>query len=226
LLNLTHIESFEGIDSDLLKEINQIGKIKTFLEGSPAFDSDDTLKHFYIILDGIIKVYRYNPKNNREQTLYLLKQNDFFDTLTLLDGNYHEVMTTVLETSKALELPIEKVREWINTKPEFNRAFFPYMAKQLREVEELATDISLYDTSTRLMKLLLKNIDSKNPLKELKLLQKLSHEELASMVGSVRAVVNRYLQQLKKEGIIDIKRKKIAINDVAKLLERVEDEYK
>jgi CRP-like cAMP-binding protein len=226
LLNLTHIDSFDSIDSDLLKEINQIGKIRTFLKGSPAFDSDKTLKYFYIILDGVIKVYRYNPKNNREQTLYILKQNDFFDTLTLLDGKYHEVMTMTLETSKVLELPIHKVREWIETKPEFNRAFFPYMAKQLREVEELATDISLYDTSTRLIKLLLKNIDSKNPLKELKLLQKLSHEELASMIGSVRAVVNRYLQQLKKEGIIDIKRKKIAINDVKKLLERVEDEYK
>ena len=226
MLNLTHIESFEKIDSDLLKEINQVGKIKTFLKGSPAFDCDDTLKHFYIILDGVIKVYRYNPQNNKEQTLYLLKQNDFFDTLTLLDGKYHEVMTLTLETSKVLELPIQKVREWIETKPEFNKAFFPYMAKQLREVEELATDISPYDTSTRLIKLLLKNIDPTNPLKELKLLQKLSHEELASMIGSVRAVVNRYLQQLKKEGIIDIKRKKIAVNDVAKLLERVEDEYK
>ena len=226
MLNLTHIKNFENTDKELLKEINRYGKIVTFLEGSPAIDSDKTLKNFYIILSGIIKVYRYNPNNNREQTLYILKKNDLFDVLTVLDGKYHEVMTTALETTKVLELPIEKVREWIETKPEFNKIFYPYMAKQLREVEELATDISLYDTPTRLMKLLLKNIDLSNPVKELGLLQKLSHEELASMIGSVRAVVNRYLQQLKRDGIIDIKRKKIAVNDVAKLLERVENDYK
>jgi len=226
LLNLTKLESFKTIDQDLLSDINKVGKIKTYFEGSPAMDSDDTLKYFYVVLSGNIKVYRYNPSNNREQTLYMLKKNDFFDVLTLLDGNYHEVMTTALETSKVLQLPIKKVREWIETKPEFNKVFYPYMARQLREVEELATDISLYDTSTRLMKLLLKNIDIKNPVKELGLLQKLSHEDIASMIGSVRTVVNRYLQQLKKEGIIDIKRKKIAINDVAKLLQKVENEYK
>jgi len=226
LQSLTQLNNFKTIDEKLLSDINRYGKVVTFLEGSPAIDSDKTLNNFYIILSGMIKVYRYNPKNNREQTIYILKQSDMFDVLTLLDGNYHEVMTTALETSKVLELPIKKVREWIQTNPEFNKVFYPYLAKQMREVEELATDISLYDTSTRLMKLLLKNIDLKNPVKELGLLQKLSHEEIASMIGSVRAVVNRYLQQLKKEGIIDIKRKKIAINDITKLLERVEDDYK
>jgi len=226
LYDIKDLDIFKTLDKELINEIKKHSRIITYLEGSPAMDSDTTLKCFYIIYDGLIKVYSYNPKNNREQTLYLLKRNDFFDILTLLDGKYHEVMTTAIETTRVIELPIQKVREWISTKPEFNKLFFPYMAKQMREVEELATDISLYDTSTRLMKLLLKNIDLKHPVKELGLLQKLSHEEIASMIGSVRAVVNRYLQQLKKEGIIDIKRKKIAINDVAELLQRVENEYK
>ena len=226
MLNLTKIDTFKYIDNNLLKDINKYGKIITYLEGSTAIDSDQTQQYFYIILSGLIKVYQYNPQNNREQTLYLLKQNDMFDVLTVLDGKTHEVMTTALETSKVLQLPIQKVREWIETNPEFNKMFYPYMAKQMRELEELATDISLYDTSTRLMKLLLKNIDSKDPIKKFSLLQKLSHEEIASMIGSVRAVVNRYLQQLKKDGIIDIKRKKIAINDIHKLLQRVENDYK
>jgi len=223
--NIENLNLFKNLDHDLLLEIKRNSRVVTYLKGSPAMDSDKTLNCFYFILKGLIKVYSYNPKNNREQTLYLLQKEDMFDVLTLLDKRSHEVMTTALETSKVLELPIHKVREWIESKPEFNRIFYPYMAKQLRELEELATDISLYDTSTRLIKLLLKNLDLTKPVKELGLLQKLSHEEIASMIGSVRAVVNRYLQQLKKDGIIDIKRKKIAINDIKALLEKVEHEY-
>ena len=84
------------------------------------------------------------------------------------------------------------------------------MAKQLREVEELATDISLYDTSTRLMKLLLKNIDPTNPLKELKLLQKLSHEELASIIHKSRTHITNTLRLLNlcskaQEALVDKK---------------------
>ncbi|WP_353661557.1 Crp/Fnr family transcriptional regulator [Hydrogenimonas sp. SS33] len=225
MLHLTKLEPFEGLSQQLIDEINRIGVIREYRKGEPAMDPDDTLRHFYIILEGRIKVYQYNPQNNREQTLYLLGPHDMFDVLTVLDGRRHEVMTEALDDVKVLELPIDKVREWLDTNPAFNRAFFPYMARQMRQVEELATDLSLYDTSTRLMKLILKNLDLKNPVKHLGLLQNLSHDEIASMIGTVRHVVNRHLQQLKKEGILNIERKKLAVNDVKRLLEKVEEEY-
>ncbi len=225
MLHLKKLEPFEGLGEKLIEEINRVGKIREYDKGSPAMDADDTLKHFYIILEGRIKVYRYNPQNNREQTLYLLGPRDMFDVLTVLDGQRHEVMTEALDDAKVLELPIEKVREWIDENPAFNRAFFPYMARQMRQVEELASDLSLYDTSTRLMKLLLKNLDLSSPVKHLGLLHNLPHEEIASMIGTVRHVVNRHLQQLKKEGILNIERKKLAVNNVKKMLERVEQEY-
>ncbi len=188
-------------------------------------DSDDTLKFFYLIGEGRIKVYQYNPDNNREQTLYLLGPGDMFDVLVLLDGRRHDVMTEALDDVTVLELPIEKVREWLDKNPAFNRAFFPYIAKQMRHVEELAADLSLYDTSTRLMKLILRNLDLKNPVSHLGLLQNLPHDEIASLIGTVRHVVNRHLQQLKREGILNVERKKLAVNDVEKLLQKVENEY-
>jgi len=223
--HMAKIEPFEGLSDQLIDEINRVGLIREYPKGYPAMDADDTLRAFYIIIEGRLKVYQYNPHNNREQTLYLLGPHDMFDVLTVLDGLRHDVMTEAIDTVKALELPIEKVREWLDTNPAFNRAFFPYMAKQMRQVEELATDLSLYDTSTRLMKLILKNLDLKSPVKHLGLLQNLPHEEIASMIGTVRHVVNRHLQQLKREGILNIERKRLAVNDVKKLLEKVEREY-
>ncbi len=225
MLHLTKIEPFEGIGEQLIDEINRVGRIREYPKGSPAMDPDDTMRNFYIILEGRIKVYRYNPQNNREQTLYLLGPKDMFDVLTVLDGRRHEVMTEAIDDAKVLELPIEKVREWLQANPAFNRAFLPYLARQMRQVEELASDLSLYDTSTRLMKLILKNLDISKPVKHLGLLHNLPHEEIASMIGTVRHVVNRHLQQLKKEGILNIERKKLAVNNVKKLLEKVEREY-
>ncbi len=220
---MLHLKSIAGLDelsSSLIKEINEIGKIKIYPENSPAMDSDDTLKHFYIVLEGCIKVFQYNPDKNREQTLYLLRRKDFFDVLTLLDHKPHEVYTTALQTSQVLELPIERVRTWLHTNPAFNKAFFPYLSRQFREIESLATDLSLYDTSTRLIKLLLKNLN--NSAKNLPLLNKLSHEDIASLIGTARQVVSRQLQELKKEGIIDIERKRIHLKNLDKLIDKVQ----
>lgn len=219
MLHLKTIEGFEDLGSSLIDEINSIGNIRIYPQNTPAMDSDDTMEHFYIVLEGCIKVFQYNPDNNKEQTLYMLEKKDFFDVLTVLDEKPHEVYTLVLETSQVLELPIKKVREWIYTNPVFNKAFFPYLSRQFRQVEELATDLSLYDTSTRLIKLLMKNLNDSS--KNMPLLHKLSHEEIASLIGTARQVVNRQLQELKKEGIINIKRKKITLENINKLIDKI-----
>ncbi len=53
------------------------------------------------------------------------------------------------------------------------------------------------DAGTRLMKLFLQHTVPGNPHPRLNLINDLSNEELAGMIGSVRVVVSRYLQQLK-----------------------------
>lgn len=55
------------------------------------------------------------------------------------------------------------------------------------------------------------------------LIQDLSHEEIASMIGTVRKVLNRNIQKLKHDGIIDIKRKNIEIQDMQQLLDKLPD---
>ena len=97
------------------------------------------------------------------------------------------------------------------------------MAKQLRGVEALAIDLSLYDIYDRLVHLFVRYLDRSDPTNpKFKLIDNLSHEEIASMVGSVRKVVNRALQKLKKEGIVDISRKKLKLQSLQKLLDKIE----
>ncbi|MBP9612858.1 MAG: winged helix-turn-helix domain-containing protein, partial [Sulfurospirillum sp.] len=85
-------------------------------------------------------------------------------------------------------------------------------------------DLSLYDTTTRLVKLIARNIEQEDGKQTLKLINNLSHEELANLIGTVRKVLNRNLQALKKEGLIDIKRKEIYIKDSQNLLEHLPSE--
>ncbi|OQX58508.1 MAG: hypothetical protein B5M52_05360, partial [Helicobacteraceae bacterium 4484_230] len=53
-----------------------------------------------------------------------------------------------------------------------------------------------------------------------KLINDLSHEALAQMIGSVRKVVNLNIQELKKEGIIDASRGNLSVKDLQALLEK------
>lgn len=190
-------------------------------KGAPAFDSADTMHAFYFIIRGKIKISQINPESSREQTLNLLSRGDMFDVVTLLDGNEHEFISEALEESEVVEVPIAHVRELIETNPAFNRFFFPYLGRQMRQMEELAVDLSLYDVYQRLVRLIARNVERTKQVTTLKLINDLSHEELASLVGSVRKVVNRNLQRLKDEGVIELSRKQIRLKSLQQLLEKL-----
>ena len=186
------------------------------------FTTVDTIKYFYFILDGKIKISQINPETAKEQTTSLLTRGDMFDIITLLDKKPHEYVATTLEKTRILEVPINHVRDLIENSTDFNRYFFPYLANQMRQMEALAVDLSLYDVYQRIIRLIGRNLQEDHEGYHLDLINNLSHEELATLVGSVRKVLNRNLQKLKKEGIIDISRKELSVKDLQKLFEKVE----
>jgi len=190
--------------------------------GDNAFTSDDTIRYFYFILSGKIKISQVNIETSKEQTTQLLGRGDMFDVVTLLDGGYHEFVATALERSEIVQVPIEYVHEKIDNDPEFNRFFFPYLGRQMRHMENLAVDLSLYDVYNRLLRLIARNVEHTEDETHLGLINDLSHEELATLVGTVRKVLNRSLQKLKQEGIIDISRKKITLKDLEALFDQLE----
>jgi CRP-like cAMP-binding protein len=85
----------------------------------------------------------------------------------------------------------------------------------------LAVSLSFYDVYQRVLQLFTRFTETIDGVSRLKVINNLKHEDIASMVGSVRKVVNRSLQKLKKDGIIDIKRKNIYIKNFQKLLDKL-----
>jgi CRP-like cAMP-binding protein len=213
-----NLQIFHGLDDSLKEEINHSAKLITFKKNQVPFLDDELMNYFYIIVDGTIKTYQLNLDNAKEQTISILQPGDMFDIITLLDNKPHDVMYEALEDTTTLQISIENVREWIRTSDSFNQKLFPYISSQLRHMEELATDLSLYDTYHRLIKLIFQSIKPQNKSRE-NLIHNLSHTEIAKMIGTVRHVVERHLKKLKDAGIIQTDRKYIKIVDIKKLID-------
>jgi len=217
---LLQLDNLTNIDDKLKKEIESSGSIVAFSKKDIIFDYDDTLNYFYIFLSGKIKVSQINLKNGKEQTIYLMSRGDMYDTVALLDGKVHDLSVDILEDGSALKIPMDKAREWMYDYPIFGEIILKYVAKQLRKVEDLATDLALLDTQERLIKLIIQNIESKDENSR-SILDGLSHTEIANLIGTVRHVVDRHIKQLKQDGILKDEKKKISLKNREKLLDRV-----
>jgi CRP-like cAMP-binding protein len=204
-----------------LPQISKNQKRVFFKKGEDPLNSADTDRYFYFIMSGKIKIYQIDFNSDKEQTLYMLSRGDMFDVVSLLDGGENRYISEVLEDTELIRLPLEDVKNMILQDSFFRQFFYAYLAKQLRSMEDLAVSLSFYDVYQRVLQLFSKFTYVKDGKATLNVVDNLKHEDIASMVGSVRKVVNRALQRLKDDGIIEVSRKKIHLKNFQKLLDKL-----
>jgi len=199
-------ELFKGLDENILDDMLSLFRRDTWRHGT-QLDAEMFQQRFYILIDGRVDVQRVNPQTGRSITLLLLGPGDGIDVVTLLNNELHEIQPVAIDDVSLISVPIKDAREWIDRHPEFNRNFLPYLGQQMRKLEDLSTDLALYDTMTRLARLILRHVQPHSTISpdknySLNLIHDLHDESLARMLGSVRQVVNRHLQHWRKLGIL------------------------
>lgn len=216
---LDSCEFFRNLGEEHWKELLLSFREELWTKNTCILNRKKFLFHFYIICRGRVKMYRLAENSLKEHTLFLLSKGDVFDVFCLFDGDKHRVYYECLDSTKVLAIRMDELRRWMQQQPQFYPMFLQYAAKMMRKLEKTASELIFTDLSTRLLQLILSNINERN--QQLELIDNLPNKELASMVGSTRAVVNRYLQTLKKKGAIQITRNRIKIMNMDLLLKEL-----
>jgi len=178
---------------------------------------------FHFIVLGRLKVFKSNPDSGREHTVFVLSDGDVFDVLSLLDTKPHDVYWEALDTSEVLKISMDQMRNWINEYPAAHKAILYYLGNRMRQLMDVATDVTLHSTLVRLSTLLLKNVNGET--RKLELINNLPNEEIAGLIGTTRAVVSRHIQELKRCGAISVSRKQINVKNLELLLAVAEEKY-
>jgi len=210
---------FSSLTDTVLRDMLRHFRRETWKKGRCPSGSG-TEQRFHVILSGRWKMGQTNPETGRMVTLFLLGPGDAFDVISLLDGKPNPVILEARDDLELLSTPVAEARRWIELHPEFNRGFLPYLGRQMRQLADLAGDLALHDTETRLARLILRHIDNGNPAHPLHLIHDLPHETLGEMIGTVRVVVNRQLQHWQREGVIISRRGRLEIQELEALLKK------
>lgn len=216
---------FAQLNDDVQQEILALFHYEKALPRDTSIVLDGADTRFYLVVSGRAKVSIYHPQTGREHILYLLGKGDAYNIISLLDGEPHDAIATALDDMELLTTSLSTVRNWVLNHPDFNRTFLPYLGDQMRQLSDQVEDLSLYDTETRLARLILRHLTSNTPVHGLRLINDLSQETLASMIGSVRVVVAKQIQKWKQQGILSGERGIWSVEDLQALLNKAEGKY-
>jgi len=184
-------------------------------------DPEQTKDRFYLLLKGRVKIGRHHLDSGRELTLFLLGPGDAFNALNLIDGGVGNMEIYTLDEVEVLSVPTERWLVWMAQYPPLHKAIAELAASQIGRLSDLASELALDDTMTRLLHLISRYFN--NSSHGLNLIHNLPQEELAHMIGTVRPVVARLLGELKRDGVINTDGGEIHVRNLQRLLEKADD---
>ena len=194
-------------EDDLLKEIQEVGKLKQVSEGSIIMDIGDKITNMPLILNGAIKVMREDEEGD-DLILYFVEQGDTCAmTITCCMGETKSEIRAIAETdTNILMIPVQKMQEWMHKYKTWQSFILQSYHERMKELLEAIDGIAFLKMDERLLRYLrdkaMVNRDD---------LVKTTHQEIADDLHTSRVVISRLLKKLEKDGKIKLNRNSIKV---------------
>ena len=181
--------------------------------GRSVFRRDEPGDGLYGVLSGRI-AFTVDSADGRKLTLGLLDPGGFFGEIALLDGKGRTAAAEARDASELLFIARRDFLPFVSERPETLLHIIAVLCGRLRRSTDYIADAAFLDLPRRLAKLLVVLLDgSKPPATGLRI----SHAELASMLGVSRARVSRELSGWSSRGIVGQGRSRLHVRNVAAL---------
>jgi CRP/FNR family cyclic AMP-dependent transcriptional regulator len=208
---------FSDLTYDDIKDIEKITQLTTSQKLQPIYIEGSLAKNIYIIKTGKVKISKFLP-DGKEITLTILGQGDIFGELSLFDDiNNHTA--EALENTDLCTMKKEDFENLLKTKPDLHFKVTKLIGFRLRSVENKVQEVLFKDIKSRLASLFLNLLKkySKNTNDGIEVNLNLSHEEIGKLIATNRQTVTQKLNEMKNEGLIDTRRKRIIITNLEEL---------
>jgi len=180
-------------------------------KGTRLFHAGDECPGFVTVHAGTIKVV-LTAENGREIVLYRVNPGEVcLQTFGCLTSGQPYSAEGIAETELTVEIiPKSEFQRRIAKDADFRSRLFSGVSARFADMERLIEDVALSGLQVRLARLLLRIADQDGQIG-------LTHEALASEIGSGRAAITRTLGEFARRGLIEGRRGAIGVLDRAGL---------
>ncbi len=209
---LKRVTMFSEMAEDELDKIAQITDLRQYPRNSTIFVEAQERTTIYFIQSGSIKVTRVDNSGN-EQVITLLQKGEMFPHVGFFDDSPYPGTAQTITDCKLLAISIKDFDRLLNSNPQIAKSVMKMMAKKILQLQSRLQVAISGDVYQKVVMSLLLLVQEYGIVKEDGILISipLTHQDLANMLGMSRESVNRVLNQLKKEKILNINRKGILI---------------
>ncbi len=214
--------SIEAIGQELSRLPGAVS-LSNLSAGTRLYDAGDSSDHIYLLRSGYVKLYRLG-RGGKHCIFGVVEEGQLFGEGALLGESARRAAAEVLEKASVTMVSRESALEYAQSRPEFWKAFAPFLGRKVQLLEEQLQWLCFLDVEQRLARLLLQWAQSGRPQSGNSDAQiRLSQKELAGLVGATRETTSSALNRLQRAGCVEIGRRRLMIRSIEKLAEYAQE---
>jgi CRP-like cAMP-binding protein len=209
---LKHIRLFDGLSQTEMQEMERITRMQAVKNRQPLYLPGDPSSNVYLLKQGRVKLAS-TAVSGKEVTFEILEPGEIFGELEVLEGLPRETAAEALDDTLICVIRREDFDKYLEAHPNITVRLTKLIGLRLRRIQSRVEDLVFRDVPARLAHLLLelRKTDGVPDGTSIRLRVKLTHQEIANLIGCSRETVSTTLGQFREQGLIRMEGRSIAI---------------
>ncbi len=196
---------FARLDQQALSDLVQEMSLRAYKPDEVICWQGEPCEGLFILNSGAVKLFKMSPKG-RELIIKIFEEGSTFNEVPVFDQGVNPINVAALGECQVWLVKAEAIRNCMDKNPGMADAVIQNLSANLRTLVDVVEELSFFQVTNRLARLL-----SRMPAEQLE--ERITQDQLAARLGTVREVVARSLRDLERSGAIRIVRRQIQIAD-------------
>lgn len=220
--DLRRVSVFKDATDEDLKTFVEKGILRSIQEGEFFFFQGDPAKYFYIVIKGKVKLIQSNLAG-QQVNLRTINEWQMFGALGAVRPNaMYPATAQAIESSTALAIESEVLKEMIQTRPYLNVGLMQLMTGYIMEMQERYRELATERVERRIALTVLRlatqvgrRLAEDKPTVELPL----TRQEIAEAAGTTLFTVSRVFAEWERRGLVEAGRERVVIRNPHRLVQ-------
>jgi CRP-like cAMP-binding protein len=215
---LKHCDLFQRLTVNQLAALEVHCRLRKFPRGATIYLPAELADGVLLLAEGRVKIGSYT-EDGRQSILAFIDPGEVFGEMALTGTGQREEFAEAVENSTVILIPSADLERLLEESPGLALGVTKLIGLRRRRIERRLKYLLFRSNRERLVHLLLELAEQYGAATDqgLELNAKLSHQDLANVIGSTRETVTVTLGELQTEGLIEIARRKIVLTNMEAL---------
>jgi len=209
---------FEQLSPEQLGRLEANARVRAFPKNATVYHPTDESQSVFVLLRGRVRLCSYTP-DGKQAILAFIEPGELFGELALMHSEGYEDHAETMIPSTVASIPKGNVDRLLAESAPFSLGVTKFISWRRRRIERRLRSLLFRSNRDRLVHLLLDLVEQYGrPAEGGTLIDiRLSHQELANIIGSTRESVTVLLGELQTQRYLTISRQRLVMRDPQRL---------